>query len=60
MLEKYLLGRYRAKLAAEQIDIEALALFHGEDDAALQVDLGIEPEDLGSFRSAVRDAMATT
>jgi len=52
LMEKFHLGRYRAFLAQEMIDHEALGLFSEEPDEVLLQDLGILLKDVASFRDA--------
>jgi len=54
VLERFSLGKYRARCAEEQINIEALRCFEDEPNAVLEVDLGVQPEDLEAFRAAAR------
>ena len=41
------------RCAEEQIDIEALAFFAEEDDAALYRDLGVAAVDVATFRKVI-------
>ena len=52
------MGKYRARLAEEQVDIEALSLFEDESDSSLQSELGVNGEDLSSFREAIKASVA--
>ena len=54
VLEGFSLGKYRARCAEEQIDVEALGFFAEEPDEALAKDLGVKPEDFEAFSAAVR------
>jgi len=56
VLERFRLGKYRARCAEEQIDIEALSFFAEEPDEALAKDLGVKPEDFEAFRATGRIA----
>lgn len=46
------LGRYRAVLAEEMIDLDALGLFSEEDNEVLRQDLTVAENDLAKFREA--------
>lgn len=54
LLERSRLGKYRARCAEEQIDIEALSYFADEPDTVLEKDLGVRAEDIEAFRSVIR------
>jgi hypothetical protein len=56
LFERFRLGKYRARCADEQIDIEALTFFAEEPDEALAKDLGVKPEDFQAFREAIGHA----
>jgi hypothetical protein len=56
--ERFQLGKYRARCAEEQIDLEALGFFADETDAVVVRDLGVDAEDLATFRQAVIAAQA--
>ena len=50
------LGKYRAKCAEEQIDLDSLCLFGDESDDSLENDIGISTEDIPAFRTATTKA----
>jgi hypothetical protein len=52
LLERLHLGRYRAVLAEEMIDLDALGLFSEEDNEVLRQDLTVAENDLAKFREA--------
>jgi hypothetical protein len=60
LLEQHKLGKYRARCVEEQVDREALGYFADDSDDALQVELGVEVQDIPTFREAVRLAAAAT
>jgi hypothetical protein len=54
LLEHARLGKYRSKIADEEIDLEALRLLGRErDDEELKFALGIKDKDLTNFRLAI-------
>jgi len=54
-LEECQLGKYRAKLASDQFDLDALRYFTDQDDETLKQDLEISDEDIPTFRSMMRN-----
>ena len=54
LLEERGLGKYRARLAADQFDVEALRFFLDQEDRVLKADLGLADQDLPAFRMLLR------